>query len=116
MSEPRVEHGTMERDQRDEWPADEPIGSFDITPCRIVEYPAATAHIIFVCPNGRRCAVLMGPVAVPRPAEGKLCIWGWDGNVDKPTLTPSINCIAEKEGRPTGGCGWHGFITAGVIK
>jgi hypothetical protein len=31
--------------------------------------------------------------------------WAWDGNFDKPTLTPSINCA---------GC-WHGFIEGGVF-
>jgi hypothetical protein len=36
--------------------------------------------------------------------------------MEKPTLTPSINCIAEKDGKPTGGCGWHGFITCGIMK
>jgi hypothetical protein len=36
-------------------------------------------------------------------AEGS---WTWDGNIDKPTLAPSINCHD---------C-WHGFIEAGVFK
>jgi hypothetical protein len=31
--------------------------------------------------------------------------WAWDGNIDKPTLSPSINCQ---------GC-WHGFVEAGVF-
>lgn len=31
--------------------------------------------------------------------------WLWDGNVDAPTLTPSINCAD---------C-WHGFIEKGVF-
>lgn len=35
--------------------------------------------------------------------------WTWDGNVDAPTLSPSINC-------QTDGCGWHGFIEGGVFK
>lgn len=29
--------------------------------------------------------------------------WQWDGNEDKPTLTPSVNCVGI----------WHGFFTAG---
>ena len=106
----------MTRDPRDEWPENEPVGSFDIEDARIEGYPGATAHILFVCPNAKRCAVLLGPTHVPRPADGKLNVWGWDGSKDRPTLTPSINCIAEKDGKPTGGCGWHGFITNGVIK
>ena len=59
--------------------------------------------------------MLLGPEFVDRPKEDALCIWKWDGNVERPTLTPSINCVAEKGGKPTGGCGWHGHITNGVI-
>jgi hypothetical protein len=33
--------------------------------------------------------------------------WTWDGNVEAPTFSPSINC---------GGCGWHGFIEAGKLR
>lgn len=112
------EHGEMVRDVRDEWPEDEPVGSFDIetNPHGIKGYPGATGHLMFVCPNGKRCGVLIGPAPVPKPNPNALAIWGWDGNADKPTLTPSINCIAEKDGKPTGGCGWHGFITLGVMK
>lgn len=105
----------MQRDCRDEWPADEPIGSFDIDMGSTQGY-ANTAHILFVCPNGKRCSVLIGPAFVTRSAPNRLCVWQWDGNIERPTLTPSINCIAEKDGKPTGGCGWHGFITQGVMK
>lgn len=31
--------------------------------------------------------------------------WVWDGNVDKPSLTPSIQKIH--------GCRWHGYLTNG---
>lgn len=112
------DHGNMTRDDRDEWPDDEPIGSFDIdlSPNGIGGYPGATAHLLFVCPQGKRCGVLLGPQFVDRPTPDALCIWGWDGNLERPTLTPSINCLAEKDGKPTSGCGWHGFITAGVIR
>lgn len=33
--------------------------------------------------------------------------WGWDGNMDKPTITPSIGCDRI--------CGWHGHIINGEI-
>ena len=115
---PNVELGNMTRDDRDEWPLDEPVGSFDIKDCPygIEGYSGVTAHILFVCPNGKRCGVLLGPQSVPRPAPDKCHTWAWDGNKDRPTITPSINCIAEKDGKPTGLCGWHGFITNGVMK
>jgi hypothetical protein len=113
------DQGNMVRDERDVWPDDEPVGSFSIEagPGHSVQgYPGSTGHIMFICPNNKRCSVLIGPTFVQRPTKDTLCIWGWDGNLDKPTLTPSINCIAEKDGKPTGGCGWHGFITSGIIK
>lgn len=109
------EPGNMQRDTRDVWPDNEPIGSFDIT-CHRVEGYENTAHILFVCPNRKRCGVLLGPRFVDRKTPDSLCVWQWDGNIERPTITPSINCIAEKNGQPTGGCGWHGFITGGVIR
>lgn len=106
----------MTRDAREAWPTDVPVGTFDIDLCTVARYPGATAHIIFVCPNGRRCGVFLGPRHVDRPADDSHCIWAWNGDRDRPTITPSINCLSEKDGMPTGGCGWHGFITTGVIR
>lgn len=107
----------MNRDIRDEWPKDVPIGTFDIQPFNCPsEYPGATAHILFVCPNGKRCGVLLGPQSVPRPSPDKCHTWAWDGNSDTPTIKPSINCVTQTDdGKPAGGCGWHGFITNGEI-
>ena len=34
--------------------------------------------------------------------------WKWNGNRDKPTLTPSI--------KRTVGCLWHGYLTDGVFR
>ena len=31
--------------------------------------------------------------------------WGWDGNEDAPTLTPSIHCLGH----------WHGWVRAGQM-
>lgn len=33
--------------------------------------------------------------------------WGWDGNIDAPTITPSLVCLT---------CGHHLVITRGVIQ
>lgn len=110
------DHGNMHRDERDEWPPDTPVGTFDIEGSGLQGYPGCTGHLTFVCPNNRRCTVLIGPQHVDRPTPDALCIWGWDGNRELPTLTPSINCLSEKDGKPAGGCGWHGFITNGVIR
>jgi len=114
----------MVLDDRDEWPDEDPNtpgyqvspGKFDIVKARVAGYPGVVAHMAFICPNARHCGVLLAPQPIPRPDDKSLYVWGWDGNRERPTLTPSINCIAEKDGKPTGGCGWHGFITAGVLR
>lgn len=115
-----VEHGTMQRDDRDEWPANEPIGSFDIEASdghTVQGQPGATGHMMFVCPNNRRCSILVGPSPVLRSSPDKLFVWGWNGDRDRPTITPSINCRnTDDDGKPAGGCGWHGHITQGVIR
>ena len=36
---------------------------------------------------------------------------GWDGNIEKPTLSPSIQVL--QDGKPTG---WHGWLRAGVLE
>lgn len=105
----------MYRDERDVWPDDAPVGTFDIRSNGIQGYPGITGHIMFVCPNNRRCLVHIGPIHIDRPTPDAICIWGWDGNRERPTLTPSINCQSERDGKPAGGCGWHGFITNGTI-
>jgi hypothetical protein len=33
-------------------------------------------------------------------------VWGWDGNEEKPTLSPSIHAPGE----------WHGFLIDGFLK
>jgi len=96
------EPGNMIRDPRDVWPDSEPVGSFDIELGGVQGYPGATAHILFVCPRGKRCSILLGPRFVNRPNPEALCIWQWDGNMDRPTISPSINCVAEKDGKPNG--------------
>lgn len=118
MTDPRrhAEHGDMVRDSRDEWADDEPVGAFDIVDGTVQGQPGATAHMMFVCPNAHPCAILVGPQPVERPSENALYVGGWNGDRETPTITPSINCRSEKDGKPTGGCGWHGFITKGVMK
>ncbi len=106
---------TMVRNKSDIWPNDVPIGTFDIHLSKVEGYNN-TASILFVCPNNKRCSILLGEQFIPRPNEDSLCVWQWDGNIEQPTIKPSINCISEKDGKPTGGCGWHGYITNGVMQ
>ena len=41
------------------------------------------------------------------PGWGK---WQWDGDIDRPTLTPSIGSPGMNDTPPTG---WHGYLRAG---
>lgn len=60
--------------------------------------------MMILCPCG--CGSYIGCVVAGDPTKGP--VWDWDGNVDKPTVSPSIRVIS--------GCNWHGFLTAGVFK
>ena len=65
------------------------------------EHPAGkVAGIAFRCPCG------CGREGFLPIGQGKAVSWEWDGNRTRPTLTPSI--------RQRGGCGWHGWLAAGV--
>jgi hypothetical protein len=44
-------------------------------------------------------------VQIQRGAPGGQRIWGWDGNTDKPTLTPSILAPGQ----------WHGWLLVGRL-
>jgi Family of unknown function (DUF6527) len=45
-------------------------------------------------------------IKVQQGAPGGNRVWGWNGNEDKPTLTPSIHAVGI----------WHGFLTNGELK
>lgn len=106
----------MRRDSADVWSENAPVGTFDITPCSLASRPSITARIEFKCPGEKHCSVFLGTAFEDRPNAAGVPVWGWDGNEERPTLTPSINCIAEKNGKPTGACGWHGHITNGELR
>lgn len=49
-----------------------------------------------------------GPSAIPivrGPAPNVARVWGWDGNKDSPTVTPSIHYVGH----------WHGWLRAGRL-
>jgi hypothetical protein len=46
------------------------------------------------------------PISVKRGPAGGNRVWGWDGNLDAPTITPSIHHPGI----------WHGYMTAGQLK
>jgi hypothetical protein len=78
--------------------------------------PGQVGRLSFGCPRGTgHCgAVVIGNGHKP-PGEKT---WRWDGNVEAPTLTPSINCLAHDPKDASvkyAGCGWHAHLTAGVF-
>lgn len=65
-------------------------------------------HIMIALPRPRPTApddYIMNylPVALGPNTPGKH--WGWDGNEDAPTLTPSVHCIGH----------WHGWVRGGML-
>lgn len=44
--------------------------------------------------------------------------WTFDGNVEKPTVTPSLGCYPAGDSKvgPDGVYHWHGFLKAGVFE
>lgn len=75
------------------------------------------AHLEFPCPlrPGQTCHVRLagGPAD-----DGTRPRWQWNGDLERPTLTPSINCLSHnpQTGERYAGCGWHGYITNGEVK
>jgi hypothetical protein len=60
----------------------------------------------------RRCSGSIRRAGDP-PIDGTS--WTWDGNIEQPTITPSIHCIRDPETpEGWGGCGWHKTIVKGV--
>lgn len=91
----------MVRKADDQWPEpDDPPGTFA---WQLDEGGGHARRITYICPRGQLCGVPVLPHRLPNGAG-----WSFDGNVDQPTLSPSVNCV--------GGCGWHGFITAGRMR
>ena len=72
--------------------------------------PGAEFSIWFKCPKRKDldCGglLILGRTNIkhdPQNQNGGNAHWNWDGNRDRPTLTPSVNC---------GRC-WHGYIRNG---
>ena len=65
--------------------------------------------LIAVCPCGcaQEAGVRFECSSYPEDKYPGVPKWKWDGSLDKPTLTPSI--------QKTIGCRWHGYLTNGVF-
>lgn len=61
------------------------------------------ASLLFCCPCG------CGDVSAVdvTPIAGRPC-WSWNGDRERPTLSPSL--------LRTGGCGWHGWLDDGTFR
>lgn len=80
----------------------------------------------FKCPRtGEMCSGLLlvgadlgnGKFLTREIAQGKVACWDFDGNIDAPTLRPSIHCKSRTDdGREAAGCDWHGFIERGKFR
>lgn len=70
------------------------------------------AYFAFVCPCGtdnhsQRNGKKIGYDSIPvRQGDKVDDHWKWDGNLETPTLWPSIQRME--------GCRWHGYLTRGV--
>lgn len=60
----------------------------------------------YVCPCG--CGRL-GALRFRTAPDAQSPSWEWDGDELAPTLKPSVHSRIDR-----GGCGWHGYLTAGV--
>jgi hypothetical protein len=82
--------------------ADETIGLPGLQPDEF-SFAKDYSYIEFPCRGGKFKSCLR------RISTGDAIhpVWHWNGNSEKPTLTPSIGCDAL--------CGWHGALTDGEL-
>jgi len=73
---------------------------------------AMPAGILFGCPCG--CGE-MKSVGFDTH-ESRRPRWHWDGNRERPTLTPSINILQLNDAGQQVGEHWHGWLTAGEFR
>jgi hypothetical protein len=77
------------------------------------------AYLDMACPRGRGyCgSILVGNGFKPDPAtHGARASWHWNGSTERPTLSPSINCLSHNPQKPAenyAGCGWHAWLKEG---
>jgi hypothetical protein len=71
--------------------------------------PEGVDTIQFWCRGGKNriCSVSLTLGPQVDADEHGMRRWHWDGNMEAPTVSPSIGCDAK--------CGWHGHINAGEV-
>lgn len=88
------------------WDALQEKGDFCIIDPGDAQFNTSCTGIGFVCPC---CGDSRFIPLKPSDPNG----WGFDGNRDRPTITPSIFFNMH---HPQAKCHWHGYITAGIFK
>lgn len=68
-------------------------------------YADGNGLLRMACPNGKK---ICGVAITRGPENPETHHHGWDGNMEAPTITPSIGCDHAPR------CGWHGHIIAGI--
>jgi Family of unknown function (DUF6527) len=97
------------------------------TTCVIVEdlpFEAPAGHAMFVRDGaGKIVGFIFGcPCGCGSHYGGSTVLsksgWTWDGNEQKPTMSPSWGCCPNHESPvgPDGTYHWHGFLKAGVFE
>lgn len=86
----------------DEMPDDPSPGMFEF----VVRHsaPETITGMLFACPCGCGDVSSIDFSNVP-PKGSDTERWEWDGDLDSPTLSPSLH--------KQGGCGWHGWLRNG---
>lgn len=82
-----------------------PAGAFEY-----FDFHGPNGGILFGCPCG------CGEMKTVSFRSERRPVWQWDGNRERPTLTPSINILQFDDAGAQVGEHWHGFLTAGEFK
>ncbi|MBP6031236.1 MAG: hypothetical protein KA533_07395 [Sphingobium sp.] len=89
-----------------------PAGVFEYFAAGGAADPTGEAGLLFGCPCG--CGDLRSVDFDTHEVRSPK--WHWDGNRDRPTLTPSILIYQMDETGQIIGEHWHGYLTAGDWK
>lgn len=65
-------------------------------------FSADLDHLYLILPGSKHADCI--PIRLGEPGGER--VWGWDGNEESPTLTPSILAHGQ----------WHGFLRAGRLE
>lgn len=89
-------------------------GPMSITAVRVKDEPTNKGEFKYYTDSGIKPGVIAGMRFVcPCGCGGKSSLrfdtvyasgWAWDGNMDKPTVSPSVKQLV---------CGWHGYLRNG---